>query len=968
MKSDVDIDFPSDRRPEIKEYLERRYNHDNKQRVFSAGTFTTVKVRTAIKDICRVHKVPVGTTNYITAIIDDDSSWTDLMRLSVKEKKVRDFIEKYPDVFEEIMTIMNQPRSAGVHASALIVIPDTIGGHDVECFDVVPMRKMDNLLVSEIDGYSLDDMGILKNDVLAIAELSRLSEIIGICNREYGTNLNILKIITNHLDDPMVFEVLRKGLTQGVFQMSGDGITRFIKRLKPDNINDLIASVALFRPGPLDSGSAQTYIDCKSGLIEPEYLWGTYEITKDTFGQLIFQEEISRVTQRIGNLSLSDGVNLVKALSKKKIEKVRKFKDKYFEGAKENGCPKEVSDRIWDMVEDAAKYAFNKCISGKECIMRCSNNVGITIEQMYNAMNDSEWARKNNKVPLRSKYRREGYGTAWSLDYDGKIRKNRIVDIRYEGKKPLYRITLENGKTIDVTANHKHPTSNGTKRTDQLVVGVDQMYCYLGHKKRDTSYRYTDKGKLNNLQYHSNKNVVHYEINSQKGHCGFMHRSTEYTKLLDYIENYKKDYCEVCGKRDCRLEVHHKDGDHSSCGENYSNLQTLCVSCHKKAHYKMGRTKMGESGVETILSTVVSVEYIGVDDVYDVEMEAPLHNFLNGQGIVTHNSHSTAYGLTAYVGAWLKVHYPIAFYTVLMKWVDKEKLPTLMNEMREIGDAKIAQPDINISGNNFVTDFKTNTIYWSLSRIRQLGEKAVGYIMKERNLMGQFLSLEEFINRIFKYKLKQYQYWDDPDNPDEYERCPVTAMCVRNLIMSGAFDTLEGVKSIGERYGLLERAAEQLGFEIPEKEVPVELRDKHWFWSQQQITLSGIGSIDYKRIYLGAEKPNSVKALHYFELRKLTDEMLGENRVAICATIAEVSEKSYKDKRTGENKKYGKVTLHQNTDSGTLILWSDSWMEARDYFVDRKGRIVIAAVNTKYSDYDETNILQLNKGAFVMNV
>ena len=507
MKSDVDIDFPSDRRPEIKEYLERRYNHDNKQRVFSAGTFTTVKIRTAIKDICRVHKVPVGTTNYITAIIDDDSSWTDLMRLSVKEKKVRDFIERYSDVFEEIMTIMNQPRSAGVHASALIVIPDTIGGHDVECFDVVPMRKMDNLLVSEIDGYSLDDMGILKNDVLAIAELSRLSEIIGICNREYGTNLNILKIITNHLDDPMVFEVLRKGLTQGVFQMSGDGITRFIKRLKPDNINDLIASVALFRPGPLDSGSAQTYIDCKSGLIEPEYLWGTYEITKDTFGQIIYQEEIAKIAQNVGGLTLSDGVNLVKALSKKKIEKVRKFKDKYFDGAKKNGCPKEAAERIWEVVEAGALYAFNL-------------------------------------------------------------------------------------------------------------------------------------------------------------------------------------------------------------------------------------------------------------------------------------SHSTAYGLTAYVGAWLKVHYPIAFYTVLLKWVDKEKLPTLMNEMREIGDAKIAQPDINISGNNFVTDFKTNTIYWSLSRIRQLGEKAVGYIMKERNLMGQFLSLEEFINRIFKYKLKQYQYWDDPDNPDEYERCPVTAMCVRNLIMS----------------------------------------------------------------------------------------------------------------------------------------------------------------------------------------
>ena len=691
MKPDVDVDFDSTRRADVKAYLEKRYNHDNKQRVFSAGTFTTVKVRTAIKDICRVHKVPVGTTNYITAIIDDDSTWSDLMRIAFKEKRVYDFIQRYPDVFEEIMPIMNQPRSAGIHASALIVVPDTIKGCDVESFDIVPIRKMDGLLVSEIDGYSLDDMGILKNDILAIAELSRLSDIMNICNREYHANIDMLKIITNHLDDPMVFDVLRKGLTQGVFQMSGQGITRFIKRMKPDNINDLIASVALFRPGPLDSGSAQAYIDCKNGLIEPEYLWGTYDIVKDTYGQLIYQESVSKIAQKIGGLTLGDGVNLVKALSKKKIEKVRKFKDRYFEGAKKNGCPKEAAERIWEIVEAGASYLFNR-------------------------------------------------------------------------------------------------------------------------------------------------------------------------------------------------------------------------------------------------------------------------------------SHATAYGLTAYVGAWLKVHYPIAFYTVLLKWVDKEKLPTLMNEMREVGDAKIAQPDINISGVNFVTDFKTNTIYWSLSRIKQLGEKAVGYIVRERNLMGQFLSLEEFIARIFKYKLKQYQYWDDPDNPEEYKQCPVNARHVRNLIMAGAFDNLEGVKSLSERYGLLEKAAGLLGFEIPEKEVPTDLRDKHWFWSQQQITLSGIGSIDYKRIYFAAERPNSVKSLKYLELMRLSDDMLGEKRVVICATIADVSEKSYRDKRTGNNRKYGKVLLQQNTDQATLLIWNDAWEESKDVFLDKKDRILIAAVNTKYSDYDETNILQLNKGAFAMNV
>lgn len=855
---DVDCDFDSTRRPEVKAYLEKRYNHNKKQRVFSAGTFTTEKIRSVIKDVCRVHKIPVGTTNYITAIIDDSSTWTDLMRTAVKEKKVRDFIERYPEVFEEILPLMNQPRSAGVHASALIVVPDTIKGKDVECFDIVPIRKMDDLLVSEIDGYSLDDMGLLKNDVLAIAELSRLSEMMNICNKEYKANIDMLKIITNYLDEPAVFDVLKKGLTQGVFQMSGAGITRFIKQMKPNCIQDLIASVALFRPGTLDSGAAQMYCDVKNGLVEPEYLWGTYEILKETHGVIAYQESVSHIAQKIGGLSLSDGVKLVKALSKKKLEKAKVFKDDYFKGAEKNGCPKEVAEQIWHNVELATKYCFNKCISGKESIMRPSKCGKYTIAEMYHIMNDVKWAKQHGVMPLRSRYLRLGYGSAWSLNDNNELVKNYIKDIRYMGKRPLYRITLENGKTIDVTDNHKHPTDNGIKRTDQLVVGKDMMYC----------------------------------CSSQTGKCA--------------------NKCE--------------------------------------------------------LSRVKSINYIGEDDVYDVEMDDPWHTFTTGNGVVTCNSHATAYGLTAYIGAWIKVHYPIAFYSVLLKWVEKDKLPILMNEMREIGNAKIVQPDINISSSDFVTDFKTNTIYWSISRIKQLGEKAVAYIVKERNLSGQFLSLEEFINRIFKYKLKQYQYWDDPDNPEEYERCPVTAMSVRHLIMAGAFDTLEGVKANVERYGLMVRAAQLLGFEIQEKDIPADLRDKHWFWSQKQISIAGIGAIDYKRIFQSAEKDGMPKSVQYFELRRLSDELLGEQRVAICATIAEVSEKVYKDKRTGENKKYGKIVLHQNTDTASLLIWNDAWTNAKEFFIDKKGRIVIAVVNTKYSDFDEMNVLQLNKGAFVMNV
>ena len=684
---DIDIDFESERRPDVKEYLECRYNVNKLERVFSAGTFSAEKIKSAVKDAARIRKINAGTVNYITAIFEDDEmSWTDLMNLAYNNKKVHDFIVKYPDLFEEILPIIGQPRSASVHPSAVIVSPEYIKGEVKNCYEILPVKKMDGLLVSELTGVDIDEMGLLKCDVLAIAELSRIASMIRMINYNYHANISLESIVQGDLNEPEVYEVIKKGLTQGVFQMSGDGITRFIKQMKPSNINDLVALVALFRPGPLDSGSSQAYIDCKRGDVEPEYLWGTYEIVKDTYGQLIYQEQVSKIAQKIGNLSLGDGVNLVKALSKKKIEKVRKFKDKYFEGAKENGCPKEAAERIWEIVEAGASYLFNQ-------------------------------------------------------------------------------------------------------------------------------------------------------------------------------------------------------------------------------------------------------------------------------------SHATAYGLTGYIGAWLKVHYPIAFYTVLLKWVDKDKLPTLMNEMREIGNATITQPDINISGVDFVTNFQTNEIYWSLSRIKQIGAKQAKYIVDDRELFGQYTSLEHFIKRIFKKK-----FTENDEKLPESERCPVNSRSVKHLIMAGAFDHVEGISSVMERYGLIVKASELLGFEVSESQFPDELKDKHYFWSQQQIDIAGIGAIDYKRIYDNVDKPNAVKKYHYSDLREFTNDLPDKYTASICATIAEIDEKTYKDKRTGETKHFGKVMLQQNTDMMQLVIWNDAWIDCKKNFKDKRGSIVVAVVQVKYSDYDEKNILQINKGAFVENV
>ena len=696
LKSDVDVDFQSDRRQEVKEYIERRYNHDGKQRVFSAGTLTTLKLKAVLKDVARVHRVPVNIVNYITAIFEDDNmSWTDLFVLAATNKRVKSFIQEYPQVIEDIRTLMGQPRSSSIHASALLVTPDDKDGKDMECFDFTPIKKVDDMLISEFDGYVLDEQGLLKNDCLGIKELSKLQAVIKTCNSEYGTNLTFQGIVQGGLDDQKVYSLLQQGYTQNVFQFSSKGMTKFLVSMKPSKIDDLIAANALFRPATLDSGSTDIYVDCKLGDSQPKYLWGTYNAMKDTYGVLCYQEQLAQIAREVGGLSLGEGVKLVKFISKKKQEKIDAYKGKFMEGADKNGCPKEQATEIWHMFEVAGGYLFNK-------------------------------------------------------------------------------------------------------------------------------------------------------------------------------------------------------------------------------------------------------------------------------------SHATAYAVTAYAGAYLKANYPTAFYTVALQWAKDDQIPTLMSEMELCSNAKIVAPDINVSGDTFFTNYETNEIFWSLTRIKNLGAKATEWIVNERETRGDFTSIDNFIDRVFRYKLKKYQYWDDPDNPDEATKCPVNARHIRHLILAGCFDKVEHAQSVVERFAILQKAAEHLGFEIQEKDIPTDLRGKHYFWSQQQIAISGIGAIDYKRIYDNSEaKPKIKGRAAWAMLKNVKEDDYDGKRVAICASIVEIEEKKFLDKKTGANKTFCKVLLQQNNDLVEMVIWNDEWTNLRSKFCNggspssAKNKMIICSAQVKYSDFAGGNNLQIYKSSVV---
>lgn len=688
--SDVDCDFQSDKRQKVKDYLERRYNVNGKQRVFSAGTLTTLKIKAAIKDVARVHRVPLNITNYITSIFDDDKmTWTDLFKLAFTNKKVNKFIRDYPQVIEDIRGLMGQPRSASVHASAILITPETKDGEEMECFDYTPLKKVDGMLVSEFDGYSLDEVGLLKNDCLGIKELSKIQSTIYECNRVYGAQISFEEIVKGALDDAKTYKILSDGFSQNVFQFSGRGMTRFLMDMRPDCIGDLIAAAALYRPAPIEAGSTEKYLLYKREEVAPVYLWGTYEALKSTFSVLSFQEQISQLVREVGGFSLGDGVNLLKLISKKRIDKIHTMKERFMQGARERGCPKEDAVKIWDMIEMSGSYLLNR-------------------------------------------------------------------------------------------------------------------------------------------------------------------------------------------------------------------------------------------------------------------------------------AHATAYAITAYVGAYLKANYPTAFYTVALQWADDKEIPSLMSEMEQCSSAKIVPPDVNVSQAQFFTDYATDEIFWSLTRIKMLGKKAVDCILDERERNGAFLSIENFIFRIFRYKLKKYEFWDDPDDTEEATRVPVNARHVKNMILAGCFDNIEKVEAVTDRYDILSRAARELGFELADKDFPDELISRHYFWSQQQIVVSGIGSIDYRRIFDSSELKAKVKGkASYMELRRAFDPDNEGKRIVVCATANEAEEKAYKDKMTGEQKKFAKIMLQQNNDMMELVCWSDFLQNYPAPIGSLKNKVIIVSVVIKYSDYSGMNSLTSYKSSLI---
>ncbi|MBF4553783.1 DNA polymerase III subunit alpha [Corynebacterium suicordis] len=365
---DIDIDFDDRRRGEMIRYASDRWGEDKIAQVI---TFGTVKTKQAIKDAARAHYGQAGfqmadriTKALPPAIMAKDIPLTGITDPNheryAEAAEVRQLIETDPDVkkiYDDALGLEGVVRQAGVHACAVIM-------SSVPLLDCIPMwkRKQDGALITGWPYPACEAIGLLKMDFLGLRNLTVIGDCIDNIKTNRGEDLDLEGLTT---DDKAAYELLARGDTLGVFQLDSGGMQELLKRMQPTGFNDIVAALALYRPGPMGVGAHWEYADRKNDRkpivpIHPELEEPLQEILEETYGLIVYQEQIMRISQKVANYTAGQADGFRKAMGKKKPEVLAKEFAAFEAGMKDNGYSDEAIKQLWDTILPFAGYAFNK--------------------------------------------------------------------------------------------------------------------------------------------------------------------------------------------------------------------------------------------------------------------------------------------------------------------------------------------------------------------------------------------------------------------------------------------------------------------------------------------------------------------------------------------------------------------------------------------------------------------------------
>ena len=348
---DVDVDFCMNRRGDVIKYVTEKYGREQVAQII---TFNTLGARAAIKDVGRVLEVPFADVERVTKMIPNvlNISLGDAIKAEPAMSEAAKKDPKIAEVLEVALRLEGLARNCSVHAAGVVISP-------LPLKDLVPLYKTNrDEIVTQFDMGGLEKLQLLKMDFLGLTTLTLIQDALRLIEKRHG-----VKIVPEDLplDDPKTYEVFGKGFTSGVFQFESDGMRDILRRYQPNRLEDLTALNALYRPGPIQGGMVDDFIERKWGRRAVSYdLPELKELLEETYGVIVYQEQVMQISNRVAGYSLGDADLLRRAMGKKKLEEMVKQRARFVKGALEKGFNQKKVEKIFDLMEQFAGYGFNK--------------------------------------------------------------------------------------------------------------------------------------------------------------------------------------------------------------------------------------------------------------------------------------------------------------------------------------------------------------------------------------------------------------------------------------------------------------------------------------------------------------------------------------------------------------------------------------------------------------------------------
>ena len=801
---DIDIDFSVKGRERVMQYVVGKYGRESVAQII---TFGKMLPRAATKDAARVLGHDYGVGDRLAKLIPDPEqgrspSFDDCLKAGADLRKEYDSDPTAKQIIDVARGLEGIVRNNSIHAAAVVIA-------GMPLTDVVPLQLADarsldadgNKVYKMVTQYSMkpiEMLGLLKMDFLGLRNLDVIEAALDIIERSSGARPDM---DTLPMDDAATYEMLARGDSVGVFQFESEGMQGALRQVKPTEFNDLVALVALYRPGAMDQ--IPTYARGKKSPDNVEIPDERLEsIIGGTYGVILYQEQAMQISKSLAGFSGAMADDLRKAIGKKNRDAMAKLEPEFRAGCERSGTARGVVDWLWETNKKSADYSFNKCLSASTRVI----------------------AADGERMRLSEAHRR-GITEVMSMWADGEVRPHAVQRIVKTGRKPVFRVRCESGRQLKATAEHRLLSTEGYLPVEQLSVGMELITTPMTAEEQREARRQTmtrlaasparrgwdraasmrqrarqaarpaeDKAAhmrrmhgLHPEMTRAGTAALHervkwlwandpewrkaqlertfarvrdaYDTGPGYGHCsiasnGMWCASRPEREMCEWLVSQGVDFemhKVLDSGRICDFyfdgvywEMDGMDRSPEYFSEKYGELPYVVVA-PEDFRFRVERhlaTAHVENG-----DPIVSIEYVGLESTYDIEMAAdgPL-NFL-ADGIVSHNSHAACYALISYRTAWLKANHCAEYMAALISSVmdTKDKVPFFAAKCEEMGIG-VLPPDVNLSDHEFVV--VDGDIRFGLDAVKGLGHAAVEAIKAAREEGGAFTSLWDFCARV----------------------------------------------------------------------------------------------------------------------------------------------------------------------------------------------------------------------------